>query len=150
MNRIWLNQSLLLITKIENAQFVSKEQINLKSEIENSLKNFEDLIQGKKLRLKTELDGAVAVEMDRALAEILFSNLIANAIKYRFIAYNNNQIKCVKFAVETIYCVFYYFEIILLEIYFYETVFNFQLTIRSIILCFTGHCECPGSCHRTG
>ncbi len=77
-----LNQSLLLITKIENAQFVKRDRINLKEEIEGSLKNFEDLIRGKKLRLETRLDAGVMVEMDRALAEILFSNVIVNAIKH--------------------------------------------------------------------
>lgn len=77
-----LNQSLLLITKIENAQFVSRKEINLKSEIEHSIKNFEDLIQGRNIRLETHLDAAVTMKLDRALAEILFSNLIANAIKH--------------------------------------------------------------------
>jgi signal transduction histidine kinase len=83
-----LNQSLILITKIENAQFVKKEEIYLEEEVENSLKNFEDLIHGKNLQVKLNMDPNVRVEMERTLAEILISNLVANAIKHNLPAGN--------------------------------------------------------------
>ena len=48
----------------------------------NTLKNFEDLIQGKNIQIKTDLNPAKNVEMEKSLAGILLSNLVANAIKH--------------------------------------------------------------------
>ena len=77
-----LNQSLILITKIENAQFVKKEEILLEPEISQIVDNFEDLIKARSIQMKIDLDTEVLVEMDRSLVEVLFSNLIANAIRH--------------------------------------------------------------------
>ena len=77
-----LNQSLILITKIENSQFINKEKIDVKSEIEKIISNYEDLIQAKNIQLKTNLDPNAVLNMDQTLAEILLSNLLTNAIKH--------------------------------------------------------------------
>ena len=44
-----LNQSLLLLTKIDNQQFVKQEQINVAQIIESQLINYEDFILGKQM-----------------------------------------------------------------------------------------------------
>lgn len=77
-----LNHSLLLIAKIENAQFVRKEQMNLGSEITKIISNFEDLVEAKRIQISTDLQPEVIREMDRSLTEILLSNIITNAIKH--------------------------------------------------------------------
>ena len=77
-----LNQSLILITKIENAQFVKKERIVLEPEISQIIDNFEDLIEAKSLQTNIDLDPEVVVEMNRSLVDVLFSNLITNAIRH--------------------------------------------------------------------
>jgi len=77
-----INQSLLLITKIENSQFSNKEEVNIKSEIDKILFNYSDLIKAKNLKLETRIDPDVAFNIDQTLAEILLSNLLINSIKH--------------------------------------------------------------------
>lgn len=76
-----LNQTLLLMSKIENNQFTSTETINFSNVVANKLKHFEDLIEIKKLKIISSLDN-VMVEIHPMLADIIASNLLSNAIKY--------------------------------------------------------------------
>ncbi len=77
-----LNQSLLLLTKIDNQQFVKQEQINISQIIENQLINYEDFILGKQISITTELNKTVELEINPILLDILLSNLLMNAIKH--------------------------------------------------------------------
>lgn len=77
-----LNQGLILLTKIENLQFKNTETIEINSLIESILYNFEDITSIKHLNINFLCSQKMSVEMDRVLADILFSNLIGNAIKY--------------------------------------------------------------------
>jgi len=77
-----LNQSLILIAKIENAQFREKESIQIKQRVDQVLVNFEDVISAKELQIKLDLEPDAELEMDMTLADVLFSNLISNAVKY--------------------------------------------------------------------
>lgn len=77
-----LNQGLILLTKIENLQFKNTEIIEINSLIESILYNFEDITSIKHLNIDFLCFQKVNIEMDRVLADILFSNLIGNAIKY--------------------------------------------------------------------
>ncbi|MES2516886.1 MAG: HAMP domain-containing sensor histidine kinase [Bacteroidota bacterium] len=77
-----LNQSLLLLTKIDNQQFVKHEQINIFQKIESQLINYEDFILGKKISVTKELNKTVELEINPTLLDILLSNLLMNAIKH--------------------------------------------------------------------
>lgn len=77
-----LNQSLLLLTKIDNQQFQKSEQVDIAKIINKHLGKYEELITAKQISLTKNLDNTVLVLMNEALAEILISNLITNAIKH--------------------------------------------------------------------
>ena len=77
-----LNQSLLLLTKIDNHQFQEIEQVIFAKIINKHLNKYEELIAAKKITLTKNLSNPVSVLMNEALAEILITNLITNAIKH--------------------------------------------------------------------
>ena len=77
-----LNQALLLLTKIENRQFLAgTEPVNLSPIINRKLRDLEDLIEQRRISIKTELQPTGPV-MHPALAEILVNNLLTNAIRH--------------------------------------------------------------------
>lgn len=79
-----LNQSLLLLTKIENNQFRGSEDIALDNLIKEKLVQFEELLDSKKLSVTTNLE-KTSIQCNKQLADILINNLLNNAIRY------NNQ-----------------------------------------------------------
>lgn len=77
-----LNQALLLLTKIENRQFLAgNEAINLAPIIQRKLRDLEDLIEQRQITVKLDLEPTGPV-MHPALAEVLVNNLLTNAIRY--------------------------------------------------------------------
>jgi signal transduction histidine kinase len=77
-----LNQALLLLTKIENRQFLAgTEPINLVPIINRKLRDLEDLIEQREITIKTAIEPTGPV-MHPALAEVLVNNLLTNAIRY--------------------------------------------------------------------
>jgi len=94
-----LNQSLLLLAKIENNQYETSELINLTTATEKYLKLFDELIKDKKLQVQTDLKEAFYVNLHPLLADSLVSNLIGNAVKYNheggsiFISVDRNKFK---------------------------------------------------------
>jgi len=76
-----LNQSLLLLVKIENSLLHDQHQINLVVLISEMLVQFEEIFQDKKLKLIYSLDNK-EVYASRYLIEILLNNLISNAIRH--------------------------------------------------------------------
>lgn len=83
-----LNQSLLLLVKIENRLHQDDEKIDLKALVEEQLGQFEEIFQDKALKLTCSLDNK-EIYATRNLAEILLSNLLSNAIRHN---YNGGQI----------------------------------------------------------
>ncbi len=82
MNRLAkLNQSLLLLTKIENNQFANARAIQLNILIKEKLNQLEDLIIAKRIHLSTDLGGKI-VYMNDYLADILLNNLLSNSIRH--------------------------------------------------------------------
>jgi len=77
-----LNQSLLLLAKIENQQFRETENINLIVIIEEKLEQFHELWKGNDFVVTTTLNNNAVVNMNSELADILINNLLSNAIKY--------------------------------------------------------------------
>ena len=77
-----LNDALLLLSKIENKQFVEKSEINLCTLIQERLEYIEELISLKKIELSVRLDKPVTVVIHPVLADILINNLLSNALKH--------------------------------------------------------------------
>ncbi len=76
-----LNQSLLLLTKIENNQFNKTGELRIDVLIEEKLQQLEDLISAKFLQVHKKLQH-VTIKMNDYLADILLNNLISNAIRH--------------------------------------------------------------------
>jgi signal transduction histidine kinase len=79
-----LNQSLLLLAKIENLQFADVEMIDFSFMLNRYLNNFDELVQAKGLKVLKRIGEKVFIKMNESLAEILISNIISNAIKHNF------------------------------------------------------------------
>src|SRR5882762_617224 len=76
-----LNQSLLLLTKIENNQFAHADPVALAPLIEDKMVQFEDLIKARNLTVQTILENG-KLRMNTYLADILLNNLLINAIRH--------------------------------------------------------------------
>lgn len=77
-----LNQSLLLLTKIENRQYHLKESVSLDKMIIDTLDQLEEIISMKNLNLNTDLQSHINIKTDPYLAQMLIENLLSNAVKY--------------------------------------------------------------------
>ncbi len=76
-----LNQSLLLLVKIENRLLTDYQSINLSTLIGEMVVQFEEIFQDKELKLICTLCDK-EIYASRYLVEILISNLISNAIRH--------------------------------------------------------------------
>ncbi|WEK17595.1 MAG: HAMP domain-containing sensor histidine kinase [Candidatus Pedobacter colombiensis] len=84
-----LNQSLLLLAKLENNMIAGdQELINLKELIAQKLRQFQELMQAQGIVLSQQLEYK-EVNMNRYLADILINNLFSNAIRHN---YNGGEI----------------------------------------------------------
>lgn len=79
-----LNQSLLLLTKIENRQFEKSEMINMSFILDRHIENFIELASIKNIHIEKKISDGILIEMNESLAEILISNIFTNAIKHNF------------------------------------------------------------------
>jgi len=77
-----LNQSLLLLTKIDNRQFGEAEPVDLAKIIIKQLNNYEELIAAKQITLTQNISDIQPVLMNETLAAVLITNLLTNAIKH--------------------------------------------------------------------
>ena len=76
-----LNQSLLLLTRIENNQFTHTGSIDLAPLIEEKLTQLEDLARERRLKIRADLD-KLSLPINEYLADILLNNLLLNAIRH--------------------------------------------------------------------
>lgn len=76
-----LNQSLLLLVKIENRLLPDKQDINLRELIDEMLAQFEEIFHDKNLKVTHVLTDK-HITASRYLTEILLSNLISNAVRH--------------------------------------------------------------------
>ncbi|KAA3436338.1 sensor histidine kinase [Rufibacter hautae] len=77
-----LNQTLLLLTKIENRQFIHTETVCVTAFLCRQLDLLEDFLLEKKLQVTLEETAALKVSANPALVDVLLSNLLSNAIKH--------------------------------------------------------------------
>ncbi len=77
-----LNKGLILLSKIDNAQYNDTQEILPSQLIAQILENFEESIAEKNIRHEIKIIDEVTIETNLALFEILIVNLISNAIKH--------------------------------------------------------------------
>jgi len=75
-----LNQGLLLISRIQNNQFSSLEEINIENVVNKSLEHFQEMTDLKGIKVAKKFNSRLVLLMNHTLAEILVNNLISNAI----------------------------------------------------------------------
>lgn len=74
-----LNRTLLLISKIENAQFSAKEDVELTELIGNELEVYEEIYADKGITCTKSMPQSFVVRMDGSLATTMVTNLLKNA-----------------------------------------------------------------------
>lgn len=85
-----LNKTLLLLTKIENNQFLEKENLSLKAIIDKILEVFKDVYAYKNIRVSFENEKDINLYSNKTIIEILVNNLIKNAFNHNI---ENGEIK---------------------------------------------------------
>jgi signal transduction histidine kinase len=75
-----LNKSLLLLSKIENKQFIATEEIDFDDLFRRILDDFSDFTAFKELKISYQKEEPWKYTMNRDLAEMLVLNLVKNAI----------------------------------------------------------------------
>lgn len=76
-----LNQSLLLLAKIENKQFSEQTNINIRQLLENKINQFSDLWKSRNIKLQQDMSDKT-IKGNPQLIEILLNNLLSNATKH--------------------------------------------------------------------
>lgn len=79
---IKLNKSLLLLSKIENKQFLDNQEVSINQACHQILEDFEEIAAVKQIEISLEELGEVKVSMDPNLAITVLSNLLKNAISH--------------------------------------------------------------------
>lgn len=77
-----LNQSLIMLTRIENQQFSETEDINLSELLKEKINFYKELSDMNELKINEKISGDVKIKIHPSLADIVISNLFTNAIKY--------------------------------------------------------------------
>lgn len=80
-----LNQTLLLLTKIENRQFEAARNLNLSEAIFEKLNLLDVWIQHKNLVVENHISPNISIQINEYLLDVLLNNLLGNAIKYNLI-----------------------------------------------------------------
>jgi len=78
-----LNQSLLLLAKIESHRFEFNEMVDWKAMVEQQLDDIKELLPARKINLETKLDNCFSIS-NQQFATIITTNLINNAIRYNY------------------------------------------------------------------
>lgn len=77
-----LNKNLLLLSKIENRQFLSRQEVLLSSAITQTLGLYKQMALEKEIKITTHVLSEIAIKANPTLLDILLSNLISNAIRH--------------------------------------------------------------------
>lgn len=75
-----LNSTLLLLTKIENAQFSNRETIHFSVLIQNNLDSMKELFEMRGIKAGIDVKEEFIVNMNAPLAQIMVINLLKNAL----------------------------------------------------------------------
>ena len=75
------NRSLLLLCKIDNGQFASREDVDMRRTTLKVLADLEEVYSYRRITVETRLTDGVSVSMDGQLAGILVSNLLKKRLR---------------------------------------------------------------------
>ena len=75
-----INKNLLLLAKIENQQFLDKQQINISEPLQEVLDLLSDLLEGR--TIEANINPICIVEGNRILIEIMLTNLLMNSLRH--------------------------------------------------------------------
>jgi len=74
-----LNKTLLLLSKIENRQFLMTDEVNIEEIISNSLEYYEEQKEALHIQVEIDMENSSTVRGNKLLTEILVQNLLKNA-----------------------------------------------------------------------
>jgi signal transduction histidine kinase len=77
-----LNRSLLLLAKIDNQQFAIRENVDFTNIVDALIKQLDEVILQHHLNIHVQQSNLVILHANKALIEILVSNLLTNALRY--------------------------------------------------------------------
>lgn len=77
-----LNQSLILLTKIENGQFPAETNLIINEIVKQKISEFASLSESKKLKVELKNEGVFELKINEQLLEILINNLFSNAVNH--------------------------------------------------------------------
>jgi signal transduction histidine kinase len=80
-----VNHSLVLLTRLENQEYSSREETNISLLLENLLESFHELLELKSIKITKQIQSNVNIAISYSLAEILLNNLIGNAIRHNVV-----------------------------------------------------------------
>lgn len=75
-----LNKALLLLSKIENQQFIEEQTVTFNEVFQKLIRDFSDMVRFRKVKVELREEGHFERVMNSDLAEILVMNLLKNAI----------------------------------------------------------------------
>ena|SRR5690554_3902432 len=74
--------SLAVLARLENHEFTFSEEIDFSSKVNQSIKDFEELIAIKSISMEKNIQPGVLINIHPNMAEMLLQNLLSNAIKH--------------------------------------------------------------------
>ena len=77
-----LISALILLSKIENNRYTDVSLVTIENILTETLHNFHDILSLQEIKVETQYTNLLQQEMSATLADILFTNLIQNAIRY--------------------------------------------------------------------
>lgn len=77
-----LNKNLLLLAKMDNAQFKEKEQVDFIKLLETQLSYLQGMAEGNGITVSVKTDGSLTVEANKTLTQSLINNIVINAIRH--------------------------------------------------------------------
>jgi len=78
-----MNQSLLLLTKIENEQYTLKSAVDIDLLLKNKIEQFKELWEDKHLQIAQDVK-QVQLHVNKELVELLLNNLFSNATRHNY------------------------------------------------------------------
>jgi len=77
-----MGRSLGLLTKIENNEFTDLQEVNLSVQINNTIFDFQELLELKGIQIEKDIHENIIVKSDPILIQILIGNLFQNAMRH--------------------------------------------------------------------
>lgn len=75
-----MNKTLLLLSRIENNQYIEQQDVNISNLTRKIFGYFEDKIDAKRLIIHQDITPSILVKGNKLMLEILITNLIKNAV----------------------------------------------------------------------